>query len=86
MTKSDGERLAEMGTDAQKWADEFVQMFDGRVIGFGHAGTGVDVGTMIGWFANAIMAGHDEGYRKGLRDGSEPIILAGDDGARLGTP
>lgn len=48
MTKNDGKRLVEIGTDAQKWAEGFVQMFDGKVIGFGHIGIGVDVGTMIG--------------------------------------
>lgn len=57
MIKTDGERLAEMGTDAQKWADEFMAIF-------GERRDDIDSGLMIGWFANAIMAGHDEGYSK----------------------
>lgn len=81
MPKSDGQVLAEMGTDAQKWAEEFYRRFGGP-----ERCAFIDEGLLIGWFANAIMAGHDEGYRKGLVDGAEPIILAGDDGARLGTP
>jgi hypothetical protein len=34
--------------DAKAWADEFVKAFPG-----------IDHGTMLGWFANAIMAGYD---------------------------
>jgi hypothetical protein len=41
-----------MGTDAQKWAAAFARMHDG------------DYELMIGWFANAIMAGWDEGRRR----------------------
>jgi hypothetical protein len=58
-----------MGTDAQKWAQEWCRIAkeieeaeDGRAV--------IDEGWMIGWFANAIMAGNDEGYRKGLFDGN----------------
>ena len=40
--------------DAQKWAEEFARIFpDGRP----------DTGTMIGWFANALMTGYDHGRR-----------------------
>lgn len=43
--RTDGELLEAMGTDARKWAREFVAMHGG------------DEGLMIGWFANAIEAG-----------------------------
>lgn len=53
---SDGELLAYMGTDAQRWAQEFLRIKaeieradDGRSTD--------DEGWMIGWFANAIGAG-----------------------------
>lgn len=39
-------------TDASVWAREFCRMHGG------------DEGLMIGWFANAIMAGHDAAERK----------------------
>ena len=42
---TDGGLLGYMGTDAQRWAQEFCAMHDG------------DEGLMIGWFANAIEAG-----------------------------
>lgn len=44
-------------TDAQTWAREFVKMVQAN------PAIPTDEGTMIGWFANAIMAGHDEGRR-----------------------
>lgn len=45
-------------TDAQRWAQEFVRMAEAN------PAIPTDEGTMIGWFANAIMAGYDEGQRK----------------------
>jgi hypothetical protein len=45
-------------TDAQRWAQEFVRMVTAN------PAIPTDEGTMIGWFANAIMAGYDEGTRK----------------------
>ena len=51
--KTDAEFLAEMGTDAQKWARTFLSMdFDPD---------NLDEGLMIGWFANAIEAGRSAG-------------------------
>jgi len=45
-------------TDAQIWAKEFISRIkDNPEIA-------TDEGTMIGWFANAIMAGYDEARRK----------------------
>lgn len=49
--QSSGELLAEIGTDADKWAEAFCRIFPGKI----------DRDTMIVWFANAIMAGYDEG-------------------------
>lgn len=46
----DGELLRELGADGYKWADAFRQHFPN---------TGVDFGTLIGWFCNAVMAGAD---------------------------
>jgi hypothetical protein len=58
------ERISErelVGTvDAQVWTDQFMDRFDGRRIG----AEDVEWGTMIGWFANAIMAGYDEARRR----------------------
>lgn len=45
------------GIDAQKWAKEFMRIWSGRW-------SEVDEGLMIGWFANAIMRGFDEGQRR----------------------
>lgn len=45
----------DLGTDAQKWAKAFMKAID--LIR-------VDEEFMFGWFANAIMAGHDSARRK----------------------
>lgn len=39
--------------DAQVWANEFAKQFPE-----------IDKGTMLGWFANAIMAGYDTAMSK----------------------
>jgi len=44
-------------TDAQVWAQAFVETIRENPT------IPEDEGTMIGWFANAIMAGYDEGVR-----------------------
>lgn len=46
-----------MGIDGQKWAQEFMRIWSGRW-------SEVDEGLMIGWFANAIMRGFDEGQSR----------------------
>lgn len=48
VAKATAEKVWPHTTDAQVWATEFKKRFPD-----------VDEGTMIGWFANAIMAGHD---------------------------
>ena len=44
--------------DAKIWAEEFVKTVKKK------PKIAKDVGTMIGWFANAIMAGYDEGKKE----------------------
>lgn len=41
--------------DAQRWAREFIQLFEGHVVG----GPKVDEGLLISWIANAMMCGED---------------------------
>ncbi len=63
---TDGELLKYMGTDAAKWAQEFCKIARDH-------GQKIDEEIMIGWFANAIMAGHDAATGMGpveLPDGS----------------
>lgn len=50
----DGELLNSMGIDAQKWAEEFCRIARDK-------GHNLDEGWIVGWFANAIMAGYDKG-------------------------
>jgi len=49
---SAGEMYCAMGMDAEKWTAVFYQI---------NPDCNVDKETMFGWFANAIMAGHDNG-------------------------
>jgi hypothetical protein len=44
-------------TDAAEWASAFMALFSDGLVR-------VDEGLMIGWFANAIMAGYDEARRR----------------------
>lgn len=56
--------------DGQRWAKEFITIWKGQPVG----GPEVDEGLMIGWFANAIMAGHDHAARK-ARDEAEHLRM-----------
>jgi hypothetical protein len=47
---NDGELYHELGADGQKWAEAFKQH---------NPGCNVDDGQLLGWFCNAVMAGHD---------------------------
>lgn len=51
-----GKVLQAMGTDARLWAQEFMETFKKHA---GQPPEWLDEGLMIGWFANAIMAGYD---------------------------
>lgn len=54
-----GELLSHMGTDAQLWAQEFRRIYrDVTTVDADDAK--LDEGWLIGWFANAIMAGWDQ--------------------------
>lgn len=55
-------------TDAQKWAHEFVKVAHLR------PDIPLDEGTMISWFANAIMAGYDQGVQHERSRGIVSII------------
>ncbi len=55
--------------DAKVWADEFCKH-----------NKALDHGTMLGWFANAIMTGHDEAQRRALKSpatGAQEQVGAG---------
>jgi len=60
----DTRRLLET-TDAAVWATKFVEIFRGEIVGGETEGARLDVGTMIGWFANAIETGRNEGIQQG---------------------
>ena len=51
--------------DAKKWAEEFMERFPE------HGAVHPDLGTMIGWFANAIMAGYDTANARREREKEE---------------
>lgn len=55
----DGELLAEMGTDAQKWSERFL-----HASGLENAGPDFR-GTVLSWFANALEAGRSAGWSAG---------------------
>jgi hypothetical protein len=59
--KGKDEKYLPHSMDAMLWAEEFVAQFDGHVVGENEK---VDVGLMLAWFANAIMAGFDEAQRR----------------------
>lgn len=50
-------------TDAMVWAEEFCRIFDGRTIS-AEEGVGIDLGTMLAWFANAIETGRNAGRKE----------------------
>ena len=49
-------------TDAMKWAEGWVERMT-RLSPAQRSEFVTDQGTMVGWFANAIMAGYDQGRR-----------------------
>jgi hypothetical protein len=48
-------------TDAQQWAEAFMHMSR-------HHTGWMTLDLLLGWFANAIMAGYDEGYERGKQE------------------
>jgi hypothetical protein len=63
-----GEMLTYMGTDAAKWAAEFVHLRKTR---------DMDEGAMISWFANAIEAGRSAGMKATCPHGDVCDLSAG---------
>ena len=59
--ETDGALLQRLGMDGTLWAQEFRQI----AITLGYSD--MDEGWLIGWFANAIMAGYDEALRKAAK-------------------
>lgn len=49
--------MSVVGMDASKWSEAYCQHFPDA-----------DEGTILGWFANAIMAGYDHGAKKACQD------------------
>ncbi len=58
---SDVVRSFDQSTDAAEWAKAFCERF---VISTAEGVVQDAEGLMLGWFANAIMRGYDEGYAK----------------------
>lgn len=48
--------------DAEVWAEEWLKIIKEN------PDIATDKGAMIGWFANAIMTGHDIGYEKANKE------------------
>jgi hypothetical protein len=59
MSESDGATLARMGTDADKWATEFLKR---------NPTYDITHEALLGWFANAIGAGESLGYVRGIHE------------------
>lgn len=62
--------------DAKKWAKEFMRTFKEKGLDTTEASDWIDEGLMLGWFANAIMAGYDEARRR-YESKQEPPITNG---------
>ncbi len=56
--RGDDDLCVPQSFDARAWAKEWLRTIEK------HPGVPTDEGTMITWFANAIMAGHDEIQRR----------------------
>ncbi len=56
--------------DAQKWAREFLDHWKNEKVG----SVNLDEGALIGWFANAIMAGYDTAQSRAALPSTEPKI------------
>ena len=62
-------RFNPQSMDAKVWAKEFMRLWNEK---FGSGQSWIDEELMIGWFANAIMAGFDEANRRNVKQ--EPKI------------
>lgn len=59
--------------NAQVWVDKWFETIKE------HPDIPTDPGTMIGWFANAIMCGYDHGYRAAKKVAKEQLLKVIDD-------
>ena len=64
--ENSGEMLQRLGLDARLWADEFYKLNRRENV----APIAHDIEWLEAWFANAIMAGFDEGQRRGEKAGA----------------
>jgi hypothetical protein len=61
-------------SDAMVWAEEFVRTFYGRTIASQcDVADGVDEGTMVGWFANAMCVAERDAYERGWREANDRL-------------
>lgn len=72
-----GDILALMGSDAKKWAHEFAI----RCLAYSENKGGFDTPDEVeefafGWFANAIMIGHDHGYARAREDHTDGLTFS----------
>jgi len=54
--------LKRLGMDGDKWAREFIKMFENGDI------KDIDLDLMRAWFCNSIMAGYDRGWYDALHE------------------
>ena len=57
MSDADIQKNLNCNMDARAWAQEFMRIFGRRL-------DEIDDALMVGWFANSIMCGFDEGTRR----------------------
>ncbi len=71
-----GDMLTYMGTDAAKWAEQWVAICQNHFDEKGHPYPDhvIDEGWMISWFANAIEAGRTAGFDKGYNEGYDQAV------------
>lgn len=65
--------------DAMAWADEYIRIITEN------PDIDIDEGLMVGWFANALMTGHQRGYENGVRDSRSRFGERVEDGGVMGT-
>ena len=63
--ETDGEMLKRLGMDGDKWAREFIKMFENGDI------KDIDLDLMRAWFCNSIMAGYDRGWYDALHESKD---------------
>jgi len=64
--KTDERKFNPQSFDSRVWAKEFMGLYNKNIMKRNHLW--IDEGLMVGWFANAIMAGFDEAHRRISKD------------------